>query len=89
MLCHVHFVRVGRLSSPQQMPDLDLFKPLAWEVVTLAESLNQARSAAENEARLRESGESMWTADRLAGQAGGTHVALCVAQHAQPRLWSR
>ena len=61
-------LRMGRLSSPQQMPDLDLFKPLAWEVVTLAESLNQARSAAENEARLRESGESMWTADRLAVQ---------------------
>ncbi len=61
-------LRMGRLSSTQQMPDLDLFKPLAWEVVTLAESLNQARSAAENEARLRESGESMWTADRLAVQ---------------------
>jgi alpha,alpha-trehalose-phosphate synthase [UDP-forming] len=61
-------LRMGRLSSTQQMPDLDLFKPLAWEVVTLTESLNQARSAAENEARLRESGESMWTADRLAVQ---------------------
>ena len=35
------------------------------EVATMAESLSQARSAAENEARLREAGESMWTADRL------------------------
>ena len=61
-------LRMGRISSPQQMPDLDLFKPLAWEVVTLTESLSQARSAAENEARLREAGESMWTADRLAVQ---------------------
>src|SRR6202521_539817 len=61
-------LRMGRISSRQQMPDLDLFKPLAWEVVTLAESLTQARSAAENEARLREAGESMWTADRLAIQ---------------------
>lgn len=61
-------LRMGRISSHQQMPDLDLFKPLAWEVVTLAESLTQARTAAENEARLRESGESMWTADRLAIQ---------------------
>ncbi|MGA2387447.1 MAG: trehalose-6-phosphate synthase [Candidatus Sulfotelmatobacter sp.] len=61
-------LRMGRISSPQQMPDLDLFKPLAWEVVTFAESLNQARSAAENEARLREAGESSWTADRLAVQ---------------------
>src|ERR1700678_238470 len=61
-------LRMGRISSPQQMPDLDLFKPLAWEVVTFAESLNQARSAAENEARLREAGESSWTADSLAVQ---------------------
>jgi alpha,alpha-trehalose-phosphate synthase [UDP-forming] len=61
-------LRMGRISSRQQMPDLDLFKPLAWEVVTLAESLSQARSAAENEARLREAGESLWTADRLAVQ---------------------
>ena len=38
------------------------------EVATLAESLSQARNAAENEARLREAGESMWTADRLAVQ---------------------
>jgi alpha,alpha-trehalose-phosphate synthase [UDP-forming] len=61
-------LRTGRISSRQQMPDLDLFKPLAWEVVTLAESLSQARNAAENEARLREASESMWTADRLAVQ---------------------
>ncbi len=61
-------LRMGRISSRQEMPDLDLFKPLAWEVVTLAESLSQARTAAENEARLREAGESMWTADRLAVQ---------------------
>jgi trehalose-6-phosphate synthase len=59
-------MRMGRISSQQKIPDLDLFRPLAWEVVTLAESLNQARSAAENEARLREASQSMWTADRLA-----------------------
>jgi trehalose-6-phosphate synthase len=61
-------LRMGRISSRQQMPDLELFKPLAWEVVTLTESLSQARSAAENEARLREARESMWTANRLAVQ---------------------
>jgi trehalose 6-phosphate synthase len=59
-------LRMGRVSSRQQMPDLDLFRPLAWEVVTLAESLSQARTAAENEARLREASQSMWTAERLA-----------------------
>ncbi len=61
-------LRMGGISFHQQMPDLDLFRPLAWEVVTLAESLSQARNAAENEARLREASESMWTADRLAVQ---------------------
>ncbi|MGA8525171.1 MAG: trehalose-6-phosphate synthase, partial [Candidatus Sulfotelmatobacter sp.] len=61
-------LRMGRISSRQQMPDLDLFRPLAREVVTLTESLSQARNAAENEARLREASQSMWTADRLAVQ---------------------
>jgi alpha,alpha-trehalose-phosphate synthase [UDP-forming] len=64
----IRALRTGRISSRQQMPDLDLFRPLAREVATLAESLSQARSAAENEARLREASESMWTADRLAVQ---------------------
>jgi trehalose 6-phosphate synthase len=45
-----------------------MFRPLAREVATMAESLSHARYAAENEARLREAGESMWTADRLSVQ---------------------
>jgi len=61
-------LRMGRISSRHQIPDLDLFRPLAREVVTLAESLSQARIAAENEARLRDASESRWTADRLAVQ---------------------
>jgi trehalose 6-phosphate synthase len=61
-------LRTGKISSHQEMPDLDLFRPLAREVATMAESLNQARSAAENEARLREAAESMWTAERLSVQ---------------------
>ena len=60
-------LRTGRAMSARIKPlDLDLFRPLAREVATLAESLNTARSAAELEARLRESAESSWTADRLA-----------------------
>jgi alpha,alpha-trehalose-phosphate synthase [UDP-forming] len=61
-------LRTGKMTARQNMPDLDLFNPLASEVVTMAESLSQARTAAENEARLREASESMWTADRLAIQ---------------------
>ena len=58
-------LRTGRITPSQEMPNLDMFRPLAHEVATMAESLSLARSAAENEARLREAGESMWTADRL------------------------
>ncbi len=61
-------LRMGKISARQEMPDLDLFRPLAREVATMAASLNQARSAAESEARLRSAGESMWTADRLSVQ---------------------
>ncbi|MFL6443885.1 MAG: trehalose-6-phosphate synthase [Candidatus Sulfotelmatobacter sp.] len=59
-------LRTGRAVARIKAHDLDLFRPLAREVATFAESLHTARSAAELEARLRESGESTWTADRLA-----------------------
>ena len=39
--------------------------PFTSEVMNLTRSLADARSAAEEEARLRESGESIWTAERL------------------------
>ncbi len=56
----------GESLHGQNATDLDLFRPLVREVAAFAESLHQARSAAETEARLRETGESLWTADRLA-----------------------
>ena len=60
-------LRTGRAASARiKLPDMELFRPLAREVATFAESLNTARSAAELEARLRDTSESMWTADRLA-----------------------
>ncbi len=62
----MHALRTGQASSGQNATDLDLFRPLVREVAAFAESLNQARSAAETEAQLRETGESLWTADRLA-----------------------
>jgi alpha,alpha-trehalose-phosphate synthase [UDP-forming] len=60
-------LRTGRAASARiKPPDMELFRPLAREVATLAQSLNTARTAAALEARLRETSESMWTADRLA-----------------------
>lgn len=45
--------------------DLTLFKPLARELARISDSLKEARAAAAAEARLRENGEDLWTADRL------------------------
>lgn len=59
-------LRTGRFAGLRpEFPDLDLLKPLAHEVTTLAESLTAARGAAEKEAQLREAGESLWTPERL------------------------
>jgi trehalose 6-phosphate synthase len=51
--------------SELRVADLRLFKPLAREVETIAESLIAARAAAATEARLRDAGEHVWTAERL------------------------
>lgn len=84
-------LRMGRISSRHEMPDLDMFRPLAREVATMAASLNQARNAAENEARLREAGESSWTAERLAVQVqtrlDGTR--LFVVSNREPYIHQR
>jgi alpha,alpha-trehalose-phosphate synthase [UDP-forming] len=61
----IRAMHTGRISSRHDIPDLDMFRPLAREVATIAESLRRARNAAENEARLREAVASRWTAERL------------------------
>ena len=58
-------VRVGRLGPRPKLPNEDFLAPFSQEVVNLAKSLAEARASAEEEARLRETGESMWTAERL------------------------
>jgi trehalose 6-phosphate synthase len=60
-------LRTGK-TFRHEVLDLEIFRPLAREVANMAESLTQARSAAENEARLRDASESRWTADRLSVQ---------------------
>jgi len=58
-------LRAGKPGETSSIPAADLFKPLAQEVTHLAKSLETARAAAEEEARLRASGESVWTPERL------------------------
>jgi trehalose 6-phosphate synthase len=57
--------RMGRASGRQGPLERDLFMPLRNEVATLVESLAAARESAEKEAKLRDAGESTWTAERL------------------------
>lgn len=59
-------VRTGRHVIQPSSKELDFLQPLAREVAPLAESMLQARRAAEIEARLRNTNESLWTAQRLA-----------------------
>ncbi|HUM03831.1 MAG TPA: trehalose-6-phosphate synthase [Terriglobales bacterium] len=86
----IRALRTGKASS-RQMPNLDMFRPLAREVATIAESLSQARIAAENEARLREAADSTWTADRLSVQVR-TRLegsGLFVVSNRQPYMHQR
>ncbi len=57
--------RRGVTYAAPPLPDDDLFKPLAEEVRHITTMLAAARAAAEEEARLRQSAESLWTPERL------------------------
>jgi alpha,alpha-trehalose-phosphate synthase [UDP-forming] len=65
-------------SVESRVHEFGLFSPLAREVETMAESLKAARAAAAAEARLRDAGEHLWTAERLAvhmrNQAGSSRI---------------
>ena len=63
-------LRLLRMGEPihemtRHAEDLSLFTPIAREVENITESLLEARAAAAAEARLREAGENLWTAERL------------------------
>ena len=61
-------LRAGRIGPlPHSLPD-DFLQPLSSEAASLARSLTEARLAANEEARLRDAGDTLWTAERL--QAG-------------------
>ena len=58
-------LRTGRIAPRPTLPKEDFLAPFSQEVVNLTRSLAEARASAEEEARLRETGESLWTAERL------------------------
>jgi trehalose-6-phosphate synthase len=61
----LHELRTGAVTAGHKITEHGEFKPLTEEVTRLASSLVAARAAAEEEARLRETAESNWTAERL------------------------
>jgi trehalose-6-phosphate synthase len=61
----LHQLRIGKAERAPEMPETGVFEPLTLEVTRLASSLTAARAAAEHEARLRDQGDSDWTAERL------------------------
>jgi alpha,alpha-trehalose-phosphate synthase [UDP-forming] len=60
-------LRIGQwhASAGPPLPEGELFENLNKEATKLARELRAARASAEEEARLRESHASLWTADRL------------------------
>lgn len=62
----LHRLRHGEADVDEGAKEFGYLVPLANEVTSLAENLTRARAAAETEARLRDAGENVWTAHRLA-----------------------
>ena len=58
-------LRRGGPTGPLELSDPKLFGPMAREVSVLAKSFHRAQAAAEEEAALRLSGETLWTEQRL------------------------
>ena len=84
-------LRTGRHAIQPSANDLDFLLPLAREVAPLAESMQKARAAAEMEARLRNTSESLWTAQRLAEHVRSKldGSSLFVVSNREPYIHSR
>lgn len=58
-------MRLGDSVEPSRPLSKELLGPLVREVKTIARDLSEARAVAEEEARLRQQADSIWTAERL------------------------
>jgi len=81
-------IRRGRALPSPPGPKESFLAPFTNEVMNLTRSLADARSAAEEEARLRESGESVWTAERLrvSIQGKASQGSLVVVSNREPYM---
>ncbi len=95
----VERLRRVRMGHPEPDPEehkvglkeLNLFRPLAREVETMAESLAKARASAATEARMRDEGEHHWTAERLAVHVRERHGSskIFVVSNREPYMHVR
>jgi alpha,alpha-trehalose-phosphate synthase [UDP-forming] len=58
-------LRTGQANAPPALTNGEILDEINHEVTHLARDLSAARAAAEEEARLRDSNASLWTAERL------------------------
>ena len=80
-------LRGGRVRPRPPLPNEDFLAPFSQEVVKFARSLTEARAAAEEEARLRETGESLWTPERLRiSVQAKVHGSLFVVSNREPYM---
>ena len=83
-------LRSGK-SGEVRAPRSELLGPLAKEMEGVVKSLQEARAAAEREAHLRETGESLWTSDRLSVHVRKRLVQrrLVVVSNREPYIHTR
>lgn len=84
-------LRIGRAKFRPSAPKEDFLAPFSQEVMSMARSLAEARAAAEEEARLRETGESKWTPERLrvSIQSKTEQSRLFVVSNREPYMHQR
>jgi trehalose 6-phosphate synthase len=81
-------LRMEKKAEPLYPPPGGIFEPLTREVAQMAKSISAARLATEEEARLRHSGESLWTPARLREHIRGLlqEKPLLVISNREPYL---
>jgi len=80
-------LRSGKAHPRVRLPKDSFLAPFSEEVVNLARSLHEARAAAAEEARLRETGQSLWTPERLrVSLQSKLHGSLFVVSNREPYI---
>ena len=66
----IRSARMGNLEKLNEYPPAKFLAPLHAEISQIAKAMHEAQAQAEEEARLRSTGESIWTSDRLKIEMG-------------------